>query len=64
MPALKPGEFLVVSPDEFESVQKLQVRWLVTKHPLVISESKIANLIQDEIRSYYLNDVISTEEVK
>ncbi len=64
MPALKPGQFLVVSPDEYESVQELQVRWLVTKHPLVISESKIANLIQDDIRSYYLNEVISTEEVK
>jgi len=64
LPALKPGAFLVVSPDEFDSVQELQVRWLVTKHPLVISEDKIASLIQDDIRSYYLNKVISTEEVK
>jgi len=64
MPALKPGEFLVVSPDAFESVQKLQVRWLVTKHPLVIPENKIASLNIEEIKEYYLNEVQMNTEVK
>ena len=54
MPALKPGQFLVVSPDEFDSVQELQVRWLVTKHPLVISESQLSEYVPDDLRERYL----------
>ncbi len=53
MPALKPGQFLLVSPDEFDKVQEFQVRWLVTKHPLVISEDKLPEYISDELREKY-----------
>ncbi|MDP6965715.1 MAG: hypothetical protein QF551_00365, partial [Candidatus Marinimicrobia bacterium] len=54
MPALKPGQFLVVSPGQFDEVQELQVRWLVTKHPLVIAEEQLSEHIPDELRERYL----------
>ena len=44
LPALQPGEFLFVSPDAFDSVQELSVRWLLTKHT-VVSENQLKNLI-------------------
>lgn len=52
MPALQPGQFLVVSPDEFNEVQELRVRWLVTKH-LVLTEQQLAEQIPDELRKKY-----------
>jgi hypothetical protein len=53
MPSLKPGQFLLASPDEFNKVQSFQVRWLVTKHPLVISEDKLAELTSGQWREKY-----------
>ncbi|MBW3021789.1 DUF87 domain-containing protein [Candidatus Woesearchaeota archaeon] len=32
LPQLKPGEFMVFSPDNFETVQQIKVRWLYTDH--------------------------------
>ena len=52
MPALQPGQFLVVSPDEFNEVQELRVRWLVTKH-VVLTENQLAEQITDELRERY-----------
>jgi len=66
IPALKPGQFLLISPDEFDKVQHLQVRWLATRHPLVISEDKIEPINSDEIKEYYLdriNDTIDNEVI-
>ena len=55
LPALKPGHFLVVSPDEFEKVQQLSVRWLVTKHK-VVPEHHLPELIPEELREFYLSE--------
>ena len=52
MPALQPGQFLVVSPDEYRKVQELRVRWLVTKH-VVLTEDQLAEQITDELRERY-----------
>ena len=52
LPALQPGEFLFVSPDAFDSVQELSVRWLLTKHT-VVSENQLKNLIEDDHRELY-----------
>ena len=52
IPALQPGQFLVVSPDEFNEVQELRVRWLVTKH-VVLNEDQLAKHIPDELREKY-----------
>ena len=61
LPALKPGNFLVASPDEFERVQELAVRWLVTQHK-VVSESQLSNLVPTELREYYSDQVIDNQE--
>ena len=52
LPALQPGEFLFVSPDAFDSVQELSVRWLLTKHT-VVSEDQLKGLTSDEYRESY-----------
>jgi hypothetical protein len=52
MPALQPGQFLVVSPDEFSNVQELRVRWLVTKHA-VLTEDQLVEQIPNELREKY-----------
>ena len=57
LPSLKPGHFLAVSPDEFEKVQQLSVRWLVTKHK-VIPEHHLQELVPEKLREFYLNKQI------
>ena len=52
MPALQPGQFLVVSPDEFSNVQELRVRWLVTKHA-VLTEDQLVEQIPNGLREKY-----------
>ena len=59
LPALKPGNFLLISPDEYDRVQTLNVRWLVTQH-VVISEHQISDLVSDELKNYYLNEESSS----
>ena len=54
LPALKPGNFLLISPDEYDKVQTLNVRWLVTQH-VVISEHQISDLVPNNLKNYYLN---------
>jgi len=54
LPALQPGEFLFVSPDAFDSVQELSVRWLLTKHT-VVSEDQLKGLVSAEMRDTYMD---------
>ena len=63
LPALQPGEFLFVSPDAFDSVQELSVRWLLTKHT-VVSEDQLKGLVSDEYRRSYreLSDANGSEQ--
>ena len=60
LPALKPGHFLLVSPDEYDRVQKLSVRWLVTQHK-VITEHQLSALISDEHRSFYVQESLEDD---
>ena len=55
LPSLNPGEFLLISPDEYDSAQNINIRWLLSKHPLIISENKLGNLNSEKIRNYYLS---------
>jgi len=57
LPALKPGNFLTISPDEFSDVQQMKVRWLVTQHK-VISEKQIVDINSSAVSDYY-NKVIN-----
>ena len=52
LPALQPGEFLFISPDAFDSVQELSIRWLLTKHK-VISEDQLKKIVSAEHRDAY-----------
>ena len=52
LPALKPGNFLAISPDEFSDVQQMKVRWLVTEHR-VVPEKQIAKINSTSISDYY-----------
>lgn len=63
MPAIKRGEFFIISPDEFDKVQQLKVRWLVTKHRPV-PEGQLKGLIPESVISFYKDKMISTQEKK
>ena len=65
IPSLKKGNFLLLSPDEFDKVQELKVRWLVTKHN-VLSEEQLSQFIPEEIREKYkkTEKPSETEEIK
>ena len=52
LPALKPGNFLVISPDEFSDVQQMKVRWLVTEHR-VVSEKQISKINSTSVVAFY-----------
>ncbi len=43
LPSLKPGEFVMLSPDHFEAPCPLDVRWLLTRHE-TYDEERIAEL--------------------
>ena len=55
LPSLNPGQFLLLSPDDYDTVQNIKIRWLLSKHPLVIAENKIKNLNPNKLRDYYLS---------
>ena len=63
LPALQPGEFLFVSPDAFDSVQEISVRWLLTKHT-VVSEDQLKGLVKDENRKSYGQQPDSLDQEK
>ncbi|MBX3460739.1 MAG: ATP-binding protein [Planctomycetes bacterium] len=50
LPALKPGQFLLISPDNFDRTVRLQTRWLLTKHE-TLDEDKIEHTV-DSLRLY------------
>ena len=52
LPSLKPGHFLLFSPDEFEAVQQLQLRWLLTQHK-TLDEEQIKILTPESLREKY-----------
>ncbi len=62
LPALKPGNFLAISPDEFSDVQGMKVRWLVTQHK-VIPEKQIADINSPVVSDFY-DSVINKKSVE
>ena len=58
LPALKPGHFLAISPDEFERVIQMKTRWLVTEHRALPEES-LSDLQPTGLRKFY-NQSIAT----
>jgi hypothetical protein len=43
LPALKPGQFILISPDNFKNTHRLQSRWLLTRHE-TLNEDAIEQL--------------------
>ncbi len=52
LPALQPGEFIILSPDNFENVVQVKTRWLFTRHKTLDDES-IADAMSPEVREHF-----------
>ena len=60
LPALKPGHFLAVSPDEFEKVLEMKTRWLVTEHRALAEES-LSELQPAGLQKFYTQSITSSD---
>ncbi len=54
LPSLNPGQFIGVSPDNYEKAKLFNVRWLITRHKIIIDKD-IKNINKHEIFNYYNN---------
>lgn len=52
LPALKPGEFLLFSPDNFDHTRRLRARWLYTEHQ-TLDEERIERLTDERWRARF-----------
>ncbi|MCC6572738.1 MAG: DUF853 family protein [Planctomycetes bacterium] len=52
LPALKPGEFLFISPDEYGGTRRLKTRWLYTRHE-TLDEDRIEKLTDTTTRDRF-----------
>ena len=57
LPTLKTGNFKLISPDNFDDVQHLKMRWLYTQHR-TYDESDIEQVIPDELRNKFTPVII------
>ena len=55
IPALEPGEFFFISPDAYDEVIKIKVRWLLTDH-IIIKENDISPLTCQELKNFYATE--------
>jgi hypothetical protein len=61
IPSLNPGEFIGISPDNYDQAQLFNVRWLVTQHK-IIPENKIKSINPSKYNKTYLKDILSSKE--
>ncbi|WP_372368234.1 helicase HerA-like domain-containing protein [Candidatus Uabimicrobium sp. HlEnr_7] len=54
LPTLNAGQFLLFAPDEYTSMKKFQVRWLITEHK-TLDEEQVKEAVDDDLRKKYLN---------
>ena len=62
LPALKPGHFLAISPDEFESVLQMKTRWLVTEHR-ALAEENLNELQPAGLQKFYNQSISSSGNI-
>ena len=60
LPALKPGHFLAVSPDEFEKVLEMKTRWLLTEHRALAEES-LSELQPVGLQKFYTQSITTSD---
>lgn len=54
LPALRPGRFVVLSPDEFAGPRRMNVRWLLTRHR-TLEESAVRETTSDAERAEFFS---------
>lgn len=52
LPSLPPGNLFLHSPDNFENVQKINTRWLITPHGSPLNSRQIEPLVSKEMRDW------------
>jgi hypothetical protein len=52
LPALKPGQFILISPDNFDSTRRLQTRWLLTPHE-TLDDERIEQVVNERCRDRF-----------
>ena len=62
LPALKPGHFLAISPDEFERVLQMKTRWLLTEHRALAEES-LGELQPAGLQKFYNQSIATSDRV-
>jgi hypothetical protein len=60
LPALKPGHFLAVSPDEFDKVLEMKTRWLLTEHRALAEES-LSELQPVGLQKFYTQSITTSD---
>lgn len=53
LPALQKGNFILLSPDEFDDPVDFKVRWLVTRHGSPLSDDDVAKRTTPEMRQRF-----------
>lgn len=54
LPALQKGQFVMLSPDEFDVPVDYKVRWLVTRHGSPLSDDDVAKRITPQMRARFM----------
>lgn len=62
LPTLSAGQFLLFAPDEYETMKKFQVRWLITQHK-TLDEEQVKDAVDDKLRKKYLNEMAVEKKV-
>jgi hypothetical protein len=62
LPKLKPGTFLVFSPDYFDDIPEVSVRWLLTEHK-TLNEADV-KLIADKQRDSFKGKIVEKKAEK
>jgi len=62
LPQLKPGEFMVFSPDTFEEIKKLQVRQ-ISNHK-TLTEADIKSITPESLRATFIQEETKSEKHK
>ncbi len=52
LPSLNPGQFIGISPDNYEKAKSFKVRWLITKHEVILDKD-IKNINTSELENFY-----------
>jgi len=61
LPSLKPGEFVLISPDAFSRPTEIRVRYLITEHT-TLEEDSLDEHIPEQMKEYFKEYMVVTKE--